>query len=166
MGALTARGKLLTPANLEESYRLREEAKKTKKCAFCGKPIVYPQRVYCSYACNYDFSVKYYGNDWNTTRKTIIKRDGHTCQICSRKCRGIDNRYVSNCDCEVDHMKEVADGGTDEESNLRVLCYICHRKKTSDYLRKKLRKPKSNKPEDQASLDPKAFNLVDTQDIL
>ena len=144
VGAETARGKLINKGNLEESYRLREEAKKTKKCALCGKPVVHPHRVYCSYSCSYDFSVKYYGNDWDVTRRKIIKRDNHTCQICGNRCSGADdNRYVSNCSCEVDHIHEVVDGGTDEESNLRVLCHTCHRKKTSDYLREMLRKPKS-----------------------
>jgi 5-methylcytosine-specific restriction protein A len=32
---------------------------------------------------------------------------------------------------EIDHIKELRDGGTNEESNLQALCIMCHRVKTS-----------------------------------
>ena len=32
---------------------------------------------------------------------------------------------------EIDHIKELRDGGTNEESNLHALCIMCHRVKTS-----------------------------------
>jgi len=32
-------------------------------------------------------------------------------------------------DLEIDHIKEVQHGGTDEKSNLRVLCKPCHKKR-------------------------------------
>jgi len=32
---------------------------------------------------------------------------------------------------EIDHIKELRDGGTNEESNLQALCVMCHRVKTS-----------------------------------
>jgi 5-methylcytosine-specific restriction protein A len=48
----------------------------------------------------------------------IRRRDKHTCQKCGRP--GHD----------VDHIINVADGGTDEDDNLQVLCPDCHRVKT------------------------------------
>jgi hypothetical protein len=32
---------------------------------------------------------------------------------------------------EIDHIKELRDGGTNEESNLQALCIMCHRVKTN-----------------------------------
>jgi len=32
---------------------------------------------------------------------------------------------------EIDHIKELREGGTNEESNLQALCIMCHRVKTS-----------------------------------
>jgi hypothetical protein len=32
---------------------------------------------------------------------------------------------------EIDHIRELRDGGTNEESNLQALCIMCHRVKTS-----------------------------------
>lgn len=47
-------------------------------------------------------------------RSEVLMRDNHTCQNCGRF--GI----------HVDHIKPLRDGGTDELSNLRVLCQSCN----------------------------------------
>lgn len=134
----TVRGRIVTSdrnALLEESRKLREVARKTKACAFCDKPIIHPQRVYCSYKCAYDFSVEYYGHSWEFIRGEVLKRDGHTCQNCGRKENKDKRRY---CGCEVDHIIEVADGGTDDMANLQILCSTCHRRKTNAYSHKRV----------------------------
>jgi 5-methylcytosine-specific restriction protein A len=48
----------------------------------------------------------------------IRERDGYTC----RKCKAYGR--------EVDHITNVASGGTDDDSNLWVLCTGCHAAKT------------------------------------
>lgn len=53
-----------------------------------------------------------------TVAARIRARDGNTCQLCGA---------AGN---EVDHITNRLAGGTDDESNLRVLCAGCHRAKT------------------------------------
>jgi 5-methylcytosine-specific restriction protein A len=62
---------------------------------------------------------------WRKTRKLVLKRDNHRCQI----------RYVGQCigvATEVDHITPVAEGGTDSPSNLQASCRPCHLAKSSD----------------------------------
>lgn len=49
----------------------------------------------------------------------IRRRDNWTCQECGRP-----DSY------EVDHVTNVAAGGSDHDDNLRVLCVDCHKAKT------------------------------------
>lgn len=64
-----------------------------------------------------------YGTEWDRLRKRILARDCHLCQPCKRS--GVIK--VGN---QVDHIKPKAQGGTDDESNLEVLCATCHTEKT------------------------------------
>ena len=50
-------------------------------------------------------------------------RQGNKC----KKCKIHITRYNS----QIDHIKEIADGGGNERSNLQALCIPCHLKKTS-----------------------------------
>ena len=49
------------------------------------------------------------------TRKRVLDRDGHACVWCG------SSEFV-----ELDHIVRYADGGSDDENNLRVLCKPCH----------------------------------------
>lgn len=53
----------------------------------------------------------------------IFARDDGRCQECKRKLRPGD-------DYEVDHIIALSKGGTDENSNLQILCSGCHAIKT------------------------------------
>lgn len=50
--------------------------------------------------------------------------DGH-CAYCKRKLGPQD-------DWDVDHVIALENGGTDDDSNLQVLCEWCHKPKTAD----------------------------------
>ena len=93
-------------------------------------------RFYCSHEHSYAFSLKFFGLYWDTIRREIIERDNHVCKICgaTHSKRELDEwrKWHRYCGCEVDHIKEVADGGTDDRTNLRVLCHGCHVAKTKD----------------------------------
>ncbi len=52
-------------------------------------------------------------------RWKILERDGHRCRACGRGSGEVK--------LEVDHVVPVCAGGTDEEGNLRVLCWECNR---------------------------------------
>lgn len=135
----TRRGIPLNSSELrKQAYELLGKHKKTKTCPQCGKRVVWPQRVYCSHECSYDFSAKYFGRRWESIRSETIVRDKHTCKMCGRQHK---QDYVTICYCEVDHIVEVGRGGTDEPTNLRTLCPSCHRIKTNSFIRKIRKKP-------------------------
>ena len=60
----------------------------------------------------------------NISHSTIIRvarRDNNTCQICGK--------ILLDRDIEIDHIIPYSRGGTSDESNLRVTCLECNRKK-------------------------------------
>ena len=63
---------------------------------------------------------------WERIRRRVLDRDGWRCRECRRPGR-----------LEVDHIKPLHRGGTDEMDNLRALCRGCH----IDRHRRRLRSP-------------------------
>ncbi|WBM34138.1 HNH endonuclease [Pseudomonas sp. NY11382] len=61
------------------------------------------------------------GRPWRRIRERILLRDQYTCCGCG----------VVTQDLEVDHIINVAEGGSDEDSNLQSLCVPCHQAKTA-----------------------------------
>lgn len=53
-------------------------------------------------------------------RFNVLKRDNFTCQYCGR----------TGGRLEVDHVKPVCQGGSDEMENLKTACFECNRGKT------------------------------------
>lgn len=64
----------------------------------------------------------YWSADWRATRARILIRDSYRCRACGR--------VVSGHRANVDHIVPLAEGGTDEDSNLQTLCRPCHSVKT------------------------------------
>ena len=62
-------------------------------------------------------------------RERILERDGHVCVICGR---GPDRE--NRIWLEVDHIISLADGGGNDDNNLRTLCNECHRARQSSGL--------------------------------
>ena len=56
---------------------------------------------------------------WSKTRRLILARDGHRCQL------GIAGICLSIA-TEVDHIVPRAVGGSDALDNLRSVCHPCH----------------------------------------
>lgn len=65
-----------------------------------------------------------YGAEWDRTRKRIMTRDGGICQPCLRE-------GPLHQGHEVDHKIPKSQGGTDDDSNLEVICRRRHREKTA-----------------------------------
>ena len=61
---------------------------------------------------------KFYNYQWRKLRARFLNKNP-LCEICKSK-----GRYISAT--EVHHIKPLADGGTNEESNLMALCKPCH----------------------------------------
>ncbi|WP_354411979.1 HNH endonuclease signature motif containing protein [Marinobacterium sp. MBR-111] len=64
------------------------------------------------------------GRPWRRKRDRVLQRDKGLCQPCRRGGRVTPAT-------EVDHIKPVAEGGTDADSNLEAICTSCHRAKTA-----------------------------------
>lgn len=65
------------------------------------------------------------GRPWRRLRDQIMERDGHLCQ-----CPACKKRPVPKVAHEVDHIKPVAFGGTDDPGNLQAINRDCHKAKT------------------------------------
>lgn len=57
----------------------------------------------------------------NSTIIRVARRDNNTCQICGR--------ILLDREIEIDHIIPFSRGGTSDETNLRVTCLDCNRKK-------------------------------------
>ncbi|MFI7191468.1 HNH endonuclease [Nocardia nova] len=56
-------------------------------------------------------------------RARILRRDGYQCQLHYAGCLGTAT--------EMDHIVNVAAGGTDEDDNVHAVCSKCHQAKTN-----------------------------------
>ena len=63
------------------------------------------------------------GSAWMATRARILARDCGLCQVCKLAGRVSVAR-------DVDHVRELADGGADDDGNLQAICGPCHAEKT------------------------------------
>ena len=72
-----------------------------------------------------------YGWAWEQAVKRIRARDCDVCQACVRRDDGHIGTYAA-----VDHRVPKAQGGTDDDANLEVICKPCHDEKTAGEARR------------------------------
>jgi 5-methylcytosine-specific restriction protein A len=65
-----------------------------------------------------------YGTQWERERKMVLARDGGLCQPCLRR-----GHTTPNCNT-VDHIVNLAQGGSHDRRNLQTICCPCHTRKT------------------------------------
>jgi hypothetical protein len=94
--------------------------------------------------------------DFKAATKTTLKQENAThnggvmkCSDCQRSVHnqvGKNKRGegIDSGRAEVDHNKELADGGTADASNGQILCHDCHKKKTIEFRRKRAEDRKAN----------------------
>lgn len=132
--------------------QLRKDAGGKPLCRWCDKPVPKGRRSWCSAQCVQEYRER---ADWNYIREQIIKRD-KVCRVCGA-CRADRKRVWTAMPLlhrrgneqvwgphseiryafEVDHILAVEDGGTDDPSNLRLLCVPCHKDRTRKQRRDK-----------------------------
>lgn len=108
-----------------------------RPCAFPRCPALVRDSKYCDLHQQHEnasrrqydqqrgtMTARGYGVAWQALRKEILLRDGYECQHCH--CFVGHRRW----DAHVHHVVSKAKGGTDDPSNLIVLCGPCHSKVT------------------------------------
>ena len=70
--------------------------------------------------------------DWRAARALAFRTYGDACFKCGDKAT------------EIDHILEVADGGTDDIENLQPLCKTCHIEKTNIFNSRRAARKRSN----------------------
>jgi 5-methylcytosine-specific restriction protein A len=65
------------------------------------------------------------GDAWMRKRDRILRRDCGLCQC--DECKASTMPLLAH---QVDHIVELADGGSNEDANLRAINRECHRRKT------------------------------------
>ncbi|WP_422822410.1 HNH endonuclease [Vreelandella populi] len=69
------------------------------------------------------------GRPWRRKRQQILRRDKGLCQPCLKQ--GFFTPAV-----EVDHVVNIASGGTNSDDNLQAICEPCHKAKTLEEARR------------------------------
>ena len=82
----------------------------------------------------------------------ILERDKYTCQICGRKSPSVE--------LEVDHIRQVFKGGTNDINNLRALCVDCNRGRNGHDLHKRSIIQKDNTNAEQLSFEKYTDELL------
>jgi len=63
---------------------------------------------------------------WRKLRRSILERDGYTCQLCGAK--GTGSVFDKGRCMLAHHVVEQSKGGSDDPSNLMTICRKCHAK--------------------------------------
>lgn len=132
-------------------------------CRWCEAPVPRGRVFWCGEICIEEYRLR---GDWNHLRDYIINRDkAKGCAICKsrrlspslvkeRRAVGLVGRVTAfrtyefwgpynpvEYAWEVDHIVPVAEGGTDEPTNLRLLCRPCHVEITGAWRRERAAGP-------------------------
>lgn len=73
---------------------------------------------------------KQYSDDWSDISEFVKEHDNYTCQNC-----GTRGRKYGPAELHAHHIKQKSEGGSDDPSNLRTLCWKCHNDVHDHYIR-------------------------------
>ena len=101
--------------------------KEERLCKVCNKPFVTGRsfQAYCSLECRRKARLITKGLnktefEWANLREFILERDNYTCQKCGK--------FAMDIGLAVHHILPLHKGGTNDTSNLLILCHKCHSK--------------------------------------
>lgn len=90
------------------------------------KPLPRLARVHAPPEADENYGKGRGGRPWRRKRAQILKRDGYLC-----RCDDCTRDGLLLLAHEVDHIVPLAQGGTDDENNLRAINRRCHQRKTA-----------------------------------
>jgi len=68
--------------------------------------------------------IPFNSHEYWETRDRVFRRDNGRCQ--SPHCQDMPEWFLCGREFNVDHIVPISKGGTNDDSNLRVLCEFCH----------------------------------------
>jgi len=139
----------ITKRRVKKPYNCYRKPKRI--CLICQKEYIYKHKKqkYCSRKC-FEIAHKknmlgknnpaykngssykkrsFRGNDWETLRKEIYKRDNYICQDCGIKCQSKRDYKNSDSIIQCHHIENYKKGHNNKKSNLITLCLKCHLKR-------------------------------------
>jgi len=122
--------------------------KEPKNCEICQKEFIYRKKTqrFCSKEC-YRVAQKemllgkknpswldgrsykkrcYRGNDWETLRQEVYKRDNYICQDCGVKCESKSDCKNTDNIIQCHHIENYKTNKNNNLNNLITLCLKCH----------------------------------------
>jgi len=137
-----------TKRNVFKPYNCKR--KKPRICPICQNEFIYNKstQIYCGRKC-FEISHKkrmvgknnpaykngnsynkkcWRGNDWETLRKEIYKRDEYTCQNCGIKCVSKNRKNSGFNIIQCHHIESYKINKNNKKGNLITLCLRCHLK--------------------------------------
>jgi len=140
-----------TKRTIKNPYNCKR--KQPRNCLICQKEFIYKKKTqrYCSRKC-FEIAHKqnmigkknpaykngssykkrsYRGDDWETLRNEVYKRDNYICQECGIKCIGKKDATKENSDkiIQCHHIENYKINKNNNKSNLITLCLKCHLKR-------------------------------------
>lgn len=113
-------------------------------CPHCGRVVPAGQRCTCrprpkrkptkgdgSRKYREPWRSHYSTPGYQAARQVAIARTRGKCTDCGRACAWFDGKSwrTAGMGGEVDHVKALCDGGTDEPDNLQLRCKSCHKRR-------------------------------------
>jgi 5-methylcytosine-specific restriction endonuclease McrA len=134
-------------------------AQDAQECPSCHVPLPTARMLWCRRCSRIGFEIERNVTwDWGWAKYEVFQRDGRVCRNCGQvgdTPKGAPEQPPPNADdywhahtawaklywnpLEVDHIKEIRHGGTDDLANLQVLCHRCHARKTKSGYKKTMR---------------------------
>lgn len=107
------------------------------RCACRPKPKRKPTQGDSTRAEREPWRKRYASAQYRRSRQQAIARTKGRCTDCGRQCAWFDGKQwrTAGMGGEVDHIKALSEGGTDDASNLELRCKSCH--KMRDDMRRK-----------------------------
>lgn len=105
------------------------------RCLDCGARTMHTRCSACRSALRQRLHAARGGSgwSWDRIRHEVLERDAHRCVACGVPCPHLVDRRCH----QVDHIAPLAEGGTNELSNLRALCRACHGRVTAEFARRR-----------------------------
>lgn len=128
-----------------------------RKCTWCKGDVKAPRRLWCSDEC----LAEYQKTDLAIVRYRMLqesydKRTGYPCALCDKGAGG-----------ELDHTVPIVEGGHPfDPSNLRILCYECHKAETKALAGRRARRRKAERSLAKMSACAHVFPIDSTADLL